>query len=175
MSHFDVAVIIKKDKDLSKDIDEIVDKMMRPYHEYESDGILDEYVKKVERTEDLFDIVFCYMKDYSEEYHSIDQCLEDENVCTPEEEKNIEKGIDYVVRLKEGTPDININDKETSLKSFKEYFRAYTYTNPNSLWDYYVPVRYIPLKIKKSDGNTLFTDSAIISDINFYDEFVDDK
>ena len=122
---------------------------MRPHHEYESDGILDKYVKKVDRTENLFDNVFYYMKDCSEEYHSIDQCLEDENVCTPEEEKNMEKGMDYVVRLKEGTPDINIDDKEASLKSFKEYFRAYSYTNPNSLWDYYDSARYIPSKIRK--------------------------
>lgn len=69
MSHFTVLVHITEEEAQDRDIQQLLAEKLQPYHEYECTGIKDQYVKKIDRTDEKM-----------EDYHSKTvECVYDED------------------------------------------------------------------------------------------------
>ncbi|AFC21801.1 hypothetical protein GAP32_351 [Cronobacter phage vB_CsaM_GAP32] len=69
MSHFTVLVHITEEEAQNRDIQQLLSEKLQPYHEYECTGIKDQYVKKIDRTDEK-------MKDY---HSKTVECVYDED------------------------------------------------------------------------------------------------
>ena len=117
MSHFTIYVVTKTDSE-----DELEEKL-QPYHEYECTGIVDQYVKHIDKTQDAIEDYKYAKVDCSSIYEFFKSwygCIlvyrESDPLTTPELITE-----NYAI----------ISDDESKILKY------YDFTNPNSKWDYW--------------------------------------
>ena len=155
MSHFSVLVVGD------------VDYQMAPYHEFECDGIDDEFIQTIDETEDYRKNFEKDMREYQEIKKKVELGEESEDKLNWQYKgNNFEDYIENYCEIPVTT------EEELDLKERHKYHYAikkdgvitgvFNRTNPNHFWDYYVE-GYHGLLLK--DGTS--TNQALKKDVDF--------
>lgn len=117
MSHFCVFAITETDNE-----EELQD-ILQPYHEYECDGVNDEYVKHIDETKDAKETWNERRNDYRDIYEFFSQ-----EYCCDQVFVDVDRTINY--------EDVRERYAIVS-EDGNEVIKYCDFTNPNSKWDYW--------------------------------------